>query len=165
MEYTILILPSFLCSRSLCFRNSGANGCRTALPDSSARLCWVQWRYSPTSPQYTIWPTSGWQTAHLLTLMPYNCTWLPFTPTLSIGSWASCWTPYGDDADCHKYRIVHGWPTTLTSYMKGERGFQRYSTLLRCCRCLSILGLVVGQPISSRCTCSGSWWCVFLPVG
>jgi len=75
------------------------------------------------------------------TLMPYNCTWLPFTPTLSIDLGILL------DPISVMMLIVISTVSFMVhlysfGYMKGERGFQRYYAFLSLFT-MSMLGLVV----------------------
>ena len=79
------------------------------------------------------------------TLMPYNCTWLPFTPTLSIDLGILL------DPISVMMLIVISTVSFMVhlysfGYMKGERGFQRYYAFLSLFT-MSMLGLVVATNI------------------
>mgnify|MGYP000323266883 FL=1 len=77
--------------------------------------------------------------------MPYNCTWLPFTPTLSIDLGILL------DPISVMMLIVISTVSFMVhlysfGYMKGERGFQRYYAFLSLFT-MSMLGLVVATNI------------------
>ena len=79
------------------------------------------------------------------TLMPYNVTWLPFTPTLSIDLGILL------DPISVMMLIVISTVSLMVhvysfGYMKGERGFQRYYAFLSLFT-MSMLGLVVATNI------------------
>ena len=77
------------------------------------------------------------------TLMPYNFTWLPFTPSLSIDMGILL------DPISVMMLIVISTVSFMVhiysfGYMKGERGFQRYYAFLSLFT-MSMLGLVVAE--------------------
>lgn len=81
----------------------------------------------------------------LATLMPYNFTWLPFTPSLSIDMGILL------DPISVMMLIVISTVSFMVhiysfGYMKGERGFQRYYAFLSLFT-MSMLGLVVATNI------------------
>ena len=143
MEYTILILLlpllSFLVlglgGKWMSHRTAGLIG--TAVLGAVAVLSYL------TAIQYFTAPrlTDG----TYATLMPYNCTWLPFTPSLSIDLGILL------DPISVMMLIVISTVSFMVhlysfGYMKGERGFQRYYAFLSLFT-MSMLGLVVATNI------------------
>ena len=158
MEYTILILLlpllSFLVlglgGKWMPHRTAGLIG--TAVLGAVAVLSYLTAIHYFTAPRLA--------DGTFATLMPYNCTWLPFTPTLSIDLGILL------DPISVMMLIVISTVSFMVhlysfGYMKGERGFQRYYAFLS----LFTMSMLDWwwQPISSRCICSGSWW-VCLPT-
>ena len=143
MEYTILILLlpllSFLVlglgGKWMSHRTAGLIG--TAVLGAVAVLSYL------TAIHYFIAPRLADGT--FATLMPYNCTWLPFTPTLSIDLGILL------DPISVMMLIVISTVSFMVhlysfGYMKGERGFQRYYAFLSLFT-MSMLGLVVATNI------------------
>ena len=106
MEYTILILLLPLLSFLVLGLGGKWMSHRTAGSIGTGVLGVVTVLSYLTAIQYFTAPRLADGT--YATLMPYNCTWLPFTPSLSIAR-----PHFGDDADCHKYRFIHGTPLLL----------------------------------------------------
>lgn len=143
MEYTILILLlpllSFLVlglgGKWMSHRTAGIIG--TAVLGAVAVLSYL------TAIQYFASPRLADGT--YATLMPYNCTWLPFTPSLSIDLGILL------DPISVMMLIVISTVSFMVhlysfGYMKGERGFQRYYAFLSLFT-MSMLGLVVATNI------------------
>ena len=143
MEYTILILLlpllSFLVlglgGKWMSHRTAGIIG--TAVLGAVAVLSYL------TAIQYFTAPRLADGT--YATLMPYNCTWLPFTPSLSIDLGILL------DPISVMMLIVISTVSFMVhlysfGYMKGERGFQRYYAFLSLFT-MSMLGLVVATNI------------------
>lgn len=143
MEYTILILLlpflSFLTlgigGKWMSHRTAGLIG--TAVLGIVAVLSYLTaWQYF-TAPRLA--------DGTFATLMPYNITWLPFTPTLSIDLGILL------DPISVMMLIVISTVSFMVhlysfGYMKGERGFQRYYAFLSLFT-MSMLGLVVATNI------------------
>ena len=143
MEYTILILLlpllSFLVlglgGKWMSHRTAGLIG--TAVLGAVAVLSYLTAIHYFTAPRLADGTFS--------TLMPYNCTWLPFTPTLSIDLGILL------DPISVMMLIVISTVSFMVhlysfGYMKGERGFQRYYAFLSLFT-MSMLGLVVATNI------------------
>ncbi|WP_018666297.1 NADH-quinone oxidoreductase subunit L [Bacteroides gallinarum] len=143
MEYTILILllPLFsflvlgLGGKWMSHRTAGFIG--TAVLGAVAVLSYF------TAIQYFTAPRLADGT--YAALMPYNCTWLPFTPLLSIDLGILL------DPISVVMLIVISTVSFMVhlysfGYMKGERGFQRYYAFLSLFT-MSMLGLVVATNI------------------
>lgn len=143
MEYTILILLlpllSFLVlglgGKWMSHRTAGLIG--TAVLGAVAVLSYL------TAIHY--FTASRLADGTFATLMPYNCTWLPFTPTLSIDLGILL------DPISVMMLIVISTVSFMVhlysfGYMKGERGFQRYYAFLSLFT-MSMLGLVVATNI------------------
>lgn len=143
MEYTILILLlpflSFLVlglgGKWMSHRTAGIIG--TVVLGAVTALCYL------TAVLYFGAPRLADGT--YATLMPYNMTWLPFTPTLSIDLGILL------DPISVMMLIVISTVSFMVhiysfGYMKGERGFQRYYAFLSLFT-LSMLGLVVATNI------------------
>ena len=143
MEYTILILLlpllSFLVlglgGKWMSHRTAGFIG--TAVLGAVAVLSYL------TAIHY--FTASRLADGTFATLMPYNCTWLPFTPTLSIDLGILL------DPISVMMLIVISTVSFMVhlysfGYMKGERGFQRYYAFLSLFT-MSMLGLVVATNI------------------
>ena len=143
MEYTILILLlpllSFLVlglgGKWMSHRTAGLNG--TAVLGAVAVLSYLTAIHYFTAPRLA--------DGTFATLMPYNCTWLPFTPTLSIDLGILL------DPISVMMLIVISTVSFMVhlysfGYMKGERGFQRYYAFLSLFT-MSMLGLVVATNI------------------
>ena len=143
MEYTILILLlpllSFLVlglgGKWMSHRTAGIIG--TAVLGAVAVLSYL------TAIQYFASPRLADGT--YATLTPYNCTWLPFTPSLSIDLGILL------DPISVMMLIVISTVSFMVhlysfGYMKGERGFQRYYAFLSLFT-MSMLGLVVATNI------------------
>ena len=143
MEYTILILLlpllSFLVlglsGKWMSHRTAGLIG--TAVLGAVAVLSYL------TAIHY--FPAPRLADGTFATLMPYNCTWLPFTPTLSIDLGILL------DPISVMMLIVISTVSFMVhlysfGYMKGERGFQRYYAFLSLFT-MSMLGLVVATNI------------------
>ena len=143
MEYTILILLlpllSFLVlglgGKWMSHRTAGLIG--TAVLGAVAVLSYLTAIHYFTAPRLA--------DGTFATLMPYNCTWLPFTPTLSID--------LGILLDPISVMMLIAISTVSFmvhlysfGYMKGERGFQRYYAFLSLFT-MSMLGLVVATNI------------------
>ena len=139
MEYTILILLlpllSFLVlglgGKWMSHRTAGLIG--TAVLGAVAVLSYLTAIHYFTAPRLA--------DGTFATLMPYNCTWLPFTPTLSIDLGILL------DPISVMMLIVISTVSFMVhlysfGYMKGERGFQRYYAFLSLFT-MSMLGLVV----------------------
>ena len=142
MEYTILILLlpllSFLVlglgGKWMSHRTAGLIG--TAVLGAVAVLSYLTAIHYFTAPRLA--------DGTFATLMPYNCTWLPFTPTLSIDLGILL------DPISVMMLIVISTVSFMVhlysfGYMKGERGFQRYAFLSLFT--MSMLGLVVATNI------------------
>ena len=143
MEYTILILLLPLLS----FLTLGIGGKwmthRTAGIIGTTVLAVVALLSYATAWQYFSAPRLADGT--FATLMPYNVTWLPFTPTLSIDLGILL------DPISVMMLIVISTVSLMVhvysfGYMKGERGFQRYYAFLSLFT-MSMLGLVVATNI------------------
>ncbi len=98
----------------------------------------------PTSPQYSISRSPAGR-RYIRHTDAYNCTWLPFTPTLSIDLGILL------DPISVMMLIVISTVSFMVhlysfGYMKGERGFQRYYAFLSLFT-MSMLGLVVATNI------------------
>ena len=143
MEYTILILLlpllSFLVlglgGKWMSHRTAGLIG--TAVLGAVAVLSYLTAIHYFTAPRLA--------DGTFATLMPYNCTWLPFTPTLSIDLGILL------DPISVMMLIVISTVSFMVhlysfGYMKGERGFQRYYAFLSLFT-MSMLGLVVATNI------------------
>ena len=143
MEYTILILLlpllSFLVlglgGKWMSHRTAGIIG--TAVLGAVAVLSYLTAIHYFTAPRLA--------DGTFATLMPYNCTWLPFTPTLSIDLGILL------DPISVMMLIVISTVSFMVhlysfGYMKGERGFQRYYAFLSLFT-MSMLGLVVATNI------------------
>ena len=143
MEYTILILLlpllSFLVlglgGKWMSHRTAGLIG--TAVLGAVAVLSYLTAIHYFTAPRLA--------DGTFATLMPYNCTWLPFTPTLSIDLGILL------DPISVMMLIVISTVSFMVhlysfGYMKGERGFQRYYAFLSLFT-FSMLGLVVAPNI------------------
>ena len=143
MEYTILILLlpllSFLVlglgGKWMSHRTAGLIG--TAVLGAVAVLSYLTAIHYFTAPRLA--------DGTFVTLMPYNCTWLPFTPTLSIDLGILL------DPISVMMLIVISTVSFMVhlysfGYMKGERGFQRYYAFLSLFT-MSMLGLVVATNI------------------
>lgn len=143
MEYTILILLlpllSFLVlglgGKWMSHRTAGLIG--TAALGAVAVLSYLTAIHYFTAPRLA--------DGTFATLMPYNCTWLPFTPTLSIDLGILL------DPISVMMLIVISTVSFMVhlysfGYMKGERGFQRYYAFLSLFT-MSMLGLVVATNI------------------
>ena len=143
MEYTILILLlpllSFLVlglgGKWMSHRTAGLIG--TAVLGAVAVLSYLTAIHYFTAPRLA--------DGTFATLMPYNCTWLPFTPTLSIDLGILL------DPISVMMLIVISTVSFMVhlysfGYMKGERGFQRYYAFLSLFT-ISMLGLVVATNI------------------
>ena len=143
MEYTILILLlpllSFLVlglgGKWMLHRTAGLIG--TAVLGAVAVLSYLTAIHYFTAPRLA--------DGTFATLMPYNCTWLPFTPTLSIDLGILL------DPISVMMLIVISTVSFMVhlysfGYMKGERGFQRYYAFLSLFT-MSMLGLVVATNI------------------
>ena len=143
MEYTILILLlpflSFLTlglgGKWMSHRTAGLIG--TVVLGAVAVLSYL------TAGLYIIAPRLADGT--YATLMPYNFTWLPFTPSLSIDMGILL------DPISVMMLIVISTVSFMVhiysfGYMKGERGFQRYYAFLSLFT-MSMLGLVVATNI------------------
>ena len=143
MEYTILILLlpllSFLVlglgGKWMSHRTAGLIG--TAVLGAVAVLSYLTAIHYSTAPRLA--------DGTFATLMPYNCTWLPFTPTLSIDLGILL------DPISVMMLIVISTVSFMVhlysfGYMKGERGFQRYYAFLSLFT-MSMLGLVVATNI------------------
>ena len=139
MEYTILILLlpllSFLVlglgGKWMSHRTAGLIG--TAVLGAVAVLSYLTAIHYFTAPRLA--------DGTFATLIPYNCTWLPFTPTLSIDLGILL------DPISVMMLIVISTVSFMVhlysfGYMKGERGFQRYYAFLSLFT-MSMLGLVV----------------------
>ena len=143
MEYTILILLlpllSFLVlglgGKWMSNRTAGLIG--TAVLGAVAVLSYLTAIHYFTAPRLA--------DGTFATLMPYNCTWLPFTPTLSIDLGILL-----DPISVMMLIVIStvSFMVHLSSfgYMKGERGFQRYYAFLSLFT-MSMLGLVVATNI------------------
>lgn len=143
MEYTILILLlpflSFLAlgigGKWMSHRTAGLIG--TSVIGIVTVLSYLTaWQYF-TAPRLA--------DGTFATLMPYNMTWLPFTPTLSIDLGILL------DPISVMMLIVISTVSFMVhlysfGYMKGERGFQRYYAFLSLFT-MSMLGLVVATNI------------------
>ena len=143
MEYTILILLlpllSFLVlglgGKWMSHRTAGLIG--TAVLGAVAVLSYLTAIHYFTAPRLA--------DGTFATLMPYNCTGLPFTPTLSIDLGILL------DPISVMMLIVISTVSFMVhlysfGYMKGERGFQRYYAFLSLFT-MSMLGLVVATNI------------------
>ena len=143
MEYTILILLlpllSFLVlglgGKWMSHRTAGLIG--TAVLGAVAVLSYLTAIHYFTAPRLA--------DGTFATLMPYNCTWLPFTPTLNIDLGILL------DPISVMMLIVISTVSFMVhlysfGYMKGERGFQRYYAFLSLFT-MSMLGLVVATNI------------------
>ena len=143
MEYTILILLLTLLSflvlglggKWMSHRTAGLIG--TAVLGAVAVLSYHTAIHYFTAPRLA--------DGTFATLMPYNCTWLPFTPTLSIDLGILL------DPISVMMLIVISTVSFMVhlysfGYMKGERGFQRYYAFLSLFT-MSMLGLVVATNI------------------
>ena len=143
MDYTILILLlpllSFLVlglgGKWMSHRTAGLIG--TAVLGAVAVLSYLTAIHYFTAPRLA--------DGTFATLMPYNCTWLPFTPTLSIDLGILL------DPISVMMLIVISTVSFMVhlysfGYMKGERGFQRYYAFLSLFT-MSMLGLVVATNI------------------
>ena len=143
MEYTILILLlpllSFLVlglgGKWMSHRTAGLIG--TAVLGAVAVLSYLTAIHYFTAPRLA--------DGTFATLMPYNCKWLPFTPTLSIDLGILL------DPISVMMLIVISTVSFMVhlysfGYMKGERGFQRYYAFLSLFT-MSMLGLVVATNI------------------
>ena len=143
MEYTILILLlpllSFLVlglgGKWMSHRTAGLIG--TAVLGAVAVLSYLTAIHYFTAPRLA--------DGTFATLMPYNCTWLPFTPTLSIDLGILL------DPISVMMLIVISTVSFMVhlysfGYMKGERGSQRYYAFLSLFT-MSMLGLVVATNI------------------
>ena len=143
MEYTILILLlpllSFLVlglgGKWMSHRTAGLIG--TAVLGAVAVLSYLTAIHYFTAPRLA--------DGTFATLMPYNCTWLPFTLTLSIDLGILL------DPISVMMLIVISTVSFMVhlysfGYMKGERGFQRYYAFLSLFT-MSMLGLVVATNI------------------
>ena len=143
MEYTILILLlpflSFLvlglCGKWMTHRTAGIIG-TTVLAVVAVLSYATAWQYF-SAPRLA--------DGTFATLMPYNVTWLPFTPTLSIDLGILL------DPISVLMLIVISTVSLMVhvysfGYMKGERGFQRYYAFLSLFT-MSMLGLVVATNI------------------
>ena len=143
MEYTILILLlpllSFLVlglsGKWMSHRTAGLIG--TAVLGAVAVISYLTAIHYFTAPRLA--------DGTFATLMPYNCTWLPFTPTLSIDLGILL------DPISVMMLIVISTVSFMVhlysfGYMKGERGFQRYYAFLSLFT-MSMLGLVVATNI------------------
>ena len=143
MEYTILILLlpllSFLVlglgGKWMSHRTAGLIG--TAVLGAVVVLSYLTAIHYFTAPRLA--------DGTFATLMPYNCTWLPFTPTLSIDLGILL------DPISVMMLIVISTVSFMVhlysfGYMKGERGFQRYYAFLSLFT-MSMLGLVVATNI------------------
>ena len=143
MEYTILILLlpflSFLIlglgGKWMSHRTAGLIG--TGVLGVVAALSYLTAALYFTAPRLA--------DGTFATLMPYNCTWLPFTPTLSIDMGILL------DPISVVMLIVISTVSFMVhlysfGYMKGERGFQRYYAFLSLFT-MSMLGLVVATNI------------------
>jgi len=143
MEYTILILLlpllSFLVlglgGKWMSHRTAGLIG--TVVLGAVAVLSYLTAIHYFTAPRLA--------DGTFATLMPYNCTWLPFTPTLSIDLGILL------DPISVMMLIVISTVSFMVhlysfGYMKGERGFQRYYAFLSLFT-MSMLGLVVATNI------------------
>ena len=153
MEYTILILLLPLLS----FLTLGIGGKwmthRTAGIIGTTVLAVVALLSYATAWQYFSAPRLADGT--FATLMPYNVTWLPFTPTLSIDLGILL------DPISVMMLIVISTVSLMVhvysfGYMKGERGFQRYYAFLSLFT-MSMLGLVVATNIFQMYL-FWSWW-------
>ena len=143
MEYTILILLlpllSFLVlglgGKWMSHRTAGLIG--TAVLGAVAVLSYLTAIHYFTAPRLA--------DGTFATLMPYDCTWLLFTPTLSIDLGILL------DPISVMMLIVISTVSFMVhlysfGYMKGERGFQRYYAFLSLFT-MSMLGLVVATNI------------------
>ena len=143
MEYTILILLlpllSFLVlglgGTWMSHRTAGLIG--TAVLGAVAVLSYLTAIHYFTAPRLA--------DGTFATLMPYNCTWLPFTPTLSIDLGILL-----DPISVMMLIVIStvSFMVHLYSFcnMKGERGLQRYYAFLSLFT-MSMLGLVVATNI------------------
>ena len=127
MEYTILILLLPLLSFLVLGLGGKWMSHRTAGSIGTGVLGVVTVLSYLTAIQYFTAPrlTDG----TYATLMPYNCTWLPFTPSLSIDLGILL------DPISVMMLIVISTVSFMVhlysfGYMKGERGFQRYYAFL-----------------------------------
>ena len=149
MEYTILILLlpllSFLVlglgGKWMSHRTAGLIG--TAVLGAVAVLSYLTAIHYFTAPRLA--------DGTFATLMPYNCTWLPFTPTLSIDLGILL------DPISVMMLIVISTVSFMVhlysfGYMKGERGFQRYYAFLSLFT-MSMLGLVGATNIFQMYLC------------
>ena len=143
MEYTILILLLPLLSFLVLGLGGKWMSHRTAGSIGTGVLGVVTVLSYLTAIQYFTAPrlTDG----TYATLMPYNCTWLPFTPSLSIDLGILL------DPISVMMLIVISTVSFMVhlysfGYMKGERGFQRYYAFLSLFT-MSMLGLVVATNI------------------
>ena len=143
MEYTILILLlpllSFLVlglgGKWMSHRTAGLIG--TAVLGAVAVLSYLTAIHYFTAPRLA--------DGTFATLMPYNCTWLPFTPTLSIDL-GILLDPISVMMLIVISTVSFMGPLYSFGYMKGERGFQRYYAFLSLFT-MSMLGLVVATNI------------------
>ena len=143
MEYTILILLLPLLSFLVLGLGGKWMSHRTAGSIGTGVLGVVTVLSYLTAIQYFTAPRLADGT--YATLMPYNCTWLPFTPSLSIDLGILL------DPISVMMLIVISTVSFMVhlysfGYMKGERGFQRYYAFLSLFT-MSMLGLVVATNI------------------
>ena len=143
MEYTILILLLPLLSFLVLGLGGKWISHRTAGSIGTGVLGVVTVLSYLTAIQYFTAPRLADGT--YATLMPYNCTWLPFTPSLSIDLGILL------DPISVMMLIVISTVSFMVhlysfGYMKGERGFQRYYAFLSLFT-MSMLGLVVATNI------------------
>ena len=143
MEYTILILLLPLLSFLVLGLGGKWMSHRTAGSIGTGVLSVVTVLSYLTAIQYFTAPRLADGT--YATLMPYNCTWLPFTPSLSIDLGILL------DPISVMMLIVISTVSFMVhlysfGYMKGERGFQRYYAFLSLFT-MSMLGLVVATNI------------------
>ena len=143
MEYTILILLLPLLSFLILGLGGKWMSHRTAGSIGTGVLGVVTVLSYLTAIQYFTAPRLADGT--YATLMPYNCTWLPFTPSLSIDLGILL------DPISVMMLIVISTVSFMVhlysfGYMKGERGFQRYYAFLSLFT-MSMLGLVVATNI------------------
>ena len=143
MEYTILILLLPLLSFLVLGLGGKWMSHRTAGSIGTGVLGVVTVLSYLTAIQYFTAPRPADGT--YATLMPYNCTWLPFTPSLSIDLGILL------DPISVMMLIVISTVSFMVhlysfGYMKGERGFQRYYAFLSLFT-MSMLGLVVATNI------------------
>ena len=143
MEYTILILLLPLLSFLILGLGGKWMSHRTAGSIGTGVLGVVTVLSYLTAIQYFTAPRLADGT--YATLMPYNCTWLPFTLSLSIDLGILL------DPISVMMLIVISTVSFMVhlysfGYMKGERGFQRYYAFLSLFT-MSMLGLVVATNI------------------